>query len=120
VHLEVEVERRALGVARVPDEAEDIAGADVPSVDGERRVGGEVGVVELVSALVAEPEAVAADVVPADLEDGAVGDREDRRAEGGEDVVAVVPAAGDVTARRPEGIAVPGGTVHREDVAVVR
>jgi hypothetical protein len=53
--------------------------------------GREVRVVELVSLPVAQPEPVAAEVVPADREDRAVGDREERRAERGEDVLAVMP-----------------------------
>ena len=60
-----------------------------------------MGVVELVSRPVAEPEAPTADVVPADGEDGAVRDREERRPERGEDVLAVVPAALDVAAGAP-------------------
>ena len=75
-------------------------------------------VVELVPLLVAQPQAPAADVVPADREDRAVGDGEDRRAERREDVVAVVPAAGDVAARRPEGVAVRRRPVDREDVVL--
>jgi hypothetical protein len=46
------------------------------AVDRERRVCGEMGVVELVAGLVAQPEPVAADVVPADGENRSVGDRE--------------------------------------------
>ena len=49
-------------------------------------------VIELVPGLVAEPEPVAADVVPAYGEDRAVGDREEGLAELAEDVVAVMPA----------------------------
>ena len=93
MHLEVEVVRRALRVAGVADEAEHVAGVDVRAVDRERRVGGEMRVVELVAPVVAEPEPPAADLVPADGEDGPVRDREERRAERREDVVAVVPAA---------------------------
>src|SRR3954453_18354058 len=68
--LEVEVVRRAFGVARVPREADDIAGVDVRAVFGERRERGEMRVVELVPLLVADPEPVAADRVPADAEYG--------------------------------------------------
>ena len=57
-----------------------------------------MGVVELVALLVEQPEPVAADLVPADGEDRAVGDGEQRLAELAEDVVAVV--VGDVRARR--------------------
>ena len=50
----------------------------------------EVRVVEEVPLVVAQPEPVAADAVPADREDRAVGHREQRLAELAEDVVAVV------------------------------
>ena len=77
-------------------------------------------VVELVALPVAQPEPPAADVVPADREDRPVRDGEDRRAERREDVVAVVPAAGDVAAGRAERVAVADGPVDREDVAAAR
>ena len=98
--------RRALGVAGVADEAEHLAGLDVHPVAGDRREGGEVRVVELVSLRVAQPEPVASDVVPADREDEPVGAGEDRRAERREDVVAVVPVPGDVAAEGAEAVAV--------------
>jgi hypothetical protein len=47
-------------------------------------------VVELVALLVEDPEAIPADLVPADREDRSVGDCEQRLAELAEDVVAVV------------------------------
>ena len=53
--------------------------SDAPSLDGERRVGGEVRVVELVALRVAQPESVAADPVEADRVQRPVGDREERR-----------------------------------------
>ena len=59
-------------------------------------------VVELVSLAVAEPEALAADVVPADGEERSRRDGHERRPGGSEDVVAVVP--GHVGARRPEAV----------------
>src|SRR5579862_8632789 len=71
-------------------------------------------VVELVALLVEDPEAVAADLVPADREDGSVGDREERLAELAEDVVAVV--VGDVRARCAERVDVRGRPVDGEDV----
>ena len=74
-------------------------------------------VVELVPLAVPQPEAVATDVVPADREDGAVRAGEHRRAEGGEDVVAVVPVAGHVAAEAPEGVDEVVWPVDREDVA---
>ena len=79
---------------------------------GER---GQVRVVELVPLEVAEPEAVAADRVPADEEERPVGHGEDRRAERREDVVPVVPAG--VGARGAEVVRERGRTVDREDVA---
>ena len=100
VDLEVQMDGRELGVAGLPHEAEHVAGLDLPAVDGERRVRREMGVVELVPGAVAEPEAPAADVVPADREHRAVGDGEERRPERREDVLAVVPAAGDVARGR--------------------
>ena len=116
VHLEVEVVRAAGGVAGVPHEAEDVARVDVRTVPRQRRVGGQVRVVVLVPGLVLEPEPVAADRIRPDREDDAVGDREERRAERREDVVAVVPASRDVAPRRAEGVAVPRRAVDREHV----
>ena len=74
-------------------------------------------VVELVPGAVAEPEAPAADVVPADREDRAVRDREERCAERREDVLAVVPAARDVARGGAERVAERRRAVDREDVA---
>src|SRR5439155_19639242 len=81
---------------------------------------GEVRVVELVPLRVAEPEAVAADLVPADREDEPVGAGEHRRAERREDVVAVVPVPGNVAAEGAEGVDERRGAVHREDIAAGR
>ena len=64
------------------------------AVEDERRERGEVRVVERVPLPVAQPEPVAADLVPADREDRPVGDGDERLAELAEDVVAVV--VGDV------------------------
>ena len=113
--LEVQVVRGRLRVAGVADEADHGAGAHLAPVDGERREGGEVGVVELVALPVAEPEPEPAAVVPADREDGAVGDREERRAERGEDVLAVVPA--DAGPGRAERVGERRRAVDGEDVA---
>src|SRR5436190_19123331 len=73
-------------------------------------------VVELVPLAVAEPDAVAADVVPADREDGAVGAGKHRRAERGEDVVDVVPVPRHVAAEGAEGVPEVVRAVNREDV----
>jgi hypothetical protein len=82
VDLEVEVRRRRDRVTGIADEADDIAGLHLRPLPRERREGGEVGVVELVPGAVAEPEPVAADVVPPDAEERPVGDGQERRATG--------------------------------------
>ena len=117
VDLEVKVRRRPLRVARVADEAEHVSGPHDRTVHGERRVRGEVRVVELVPARVAKPEAPAADGVPADGEDEAVRHCEERSADRGVDVVAVMPVAGDVAAEGAVGVGDRRGAVHRKDVA---
>ena len=99
--LEVQVVRRRRRVAGIAHEPEHGPRLDLTAVDRERRVRGEVGVVELVAGLVAEPEPVAADVVPPDGEDRPVGDGEQRCPELPEDVDAVVPAGRDVAAGAP-------------------
>ena len=78
VDLEVEVRGRTDRVAGGADEADDVACMDEGALPCERREAREVGVVELVAGGVAEPEAVAADVVPADVEERPVGDRDER------------------------------------------
>ena len=115
VDLEVEVERRALGVAGVAHEPDHLPGLDMRSVEGGSREGGEVRVVELVAGLVDDPEPVAADLVEADGEDDAVGARDERLAECPEDVVAVV--VGDVGSLGAEGVDVRRRAVDREDIA---
>ena len=77
-------------------------------------------VVELVPFVVAEPQAKAADVVPADREDRPVGDGEDRRAELGEDVFTVVPTRHDVASRRSEGVPERRRAIDGKDVAAGR
>ena len=114
VHLEVEVRRRALGVARVAHEADHLPRLDARAVEDERRERREVRVVEGVALPVAQPEPVAADLVPAEREDRAVGERDDRLAELAEDVVAVVVA--DVAADLAVGVAVAHAAEDREDV----
>src|SRR4029453_11202224 len=88
------------------------------AVHSERRERREVRVVELVAGGVLQPEPQAADVVPADRVDDAVGDGEERRPEGAEDVLAVVPAR--VRARGTEGVPVRGGPVDGEDISAGR
>ena len=100
----MQVVGRALRVARVAHEADHVAGVHLVAVPRERGERREVRVVELVSLPVAQPEPVAAEVVPADREDRAVGDREERRAERREDVLAVVPA--DTPARAALNVSV--------------
>ena len=114
--LEVEVERGAARVPRVADEPEHGAGLDLGAVHRNRRVRGEVRVVELVALGVDEPEPVPADLVPAHREDDAVGDREGGRAVRREDVVAVVPGR---RAIRAEGVDERRGAPDREDVAAL-
>ena len=91
VNLEMEVERRAEGVAGVTDEAEHRPGLDPALVEGGAGVPGEVGVVELVAEPVAYPEPPPAEPFPPDSVQCSVGDGDDRRAERGEDIVAVMP-----------------------------
>ena len=93
VNLEVEMRRAAVGVAGVAHEADHVTCLHAATLDGERRVGREMRVVELVARSVTEPEPVAADPVEADGMERPVGDGEKRRALRREDVLAVVPAA---------------------------
>ncbi len=119
--LEVEVRRPALGVAGVPDEADHVAGLHSLPVDRERRVGGEVRVVEVVAAVVAQPQPVAADLDEAHGVDRPVRDREHRRSRWREDVLAVVPAPRDVRPRGAEAVAERHVVAeYREDVAAGR
>ena len=94
VDLEVQVRRGGLGVAGVADVAEDGARLDVAAVDRGGREGREVGVEELVAAVGVDPEPVAGDRQRADVGEHAVGGRDDRRAEVGEEVVALVRRGG--------------------------
>jgi hypothetical protein len=87
----MEVERRPERIARVADEAEHRAGSDPALLEGGGGIPGEVGVVELVAEPIAHPEPPAAEPFPPDPVQGSVGDRDDRRAERREDVVAVMP-----------------------------
>src|SRR5207248_1347179 len=116
VHLEMQMRPDRVGVAGVADEAEDVAATNMAVVPRELRVAREVRVVETVAPAVAEPEAPAADPVPADREDGPVRHREHRTAERREEVVAVMPAAGDVAAQAAVGVAPVGVAVHGEVV----
>ena len=77
-------------------------------------------VVELVAAVVAQPEPPAADVVPADGEERPVRDGEERRPQRRDEVLAVVPLARDVGAERAEGVAERGGAEDGEHVAALR
>ncbi len=117
--LEVEVRDAAVGVPRAPDEPEHVACLDGPSRDGERRVRAEVRVVELVPRGVAEPEAPAADVVPADREERPVRDGEDGGAGRRDEVLAVVPLARDVGPEGAERVAERRRAEQREHVPAV-
>src|SRR5262249_62118424 len=109
--LEVQVGDGRERVAGVADEPDHLARLHVPGVERELRVAGEVRVVELVAPAVADPQAPPAEPLPADPVQRAVGGRDDRRAEHGEDVVAVVPAARDVA---------PGRAVRVAEVRLAR
>ena len=109
--LEVHVRRGRLGVAGVAGEAEHGAGLDAAAVLGIGGEGGQVGVEEGVAGVGVQPQPVAGDRERADAVDGAVGDREHGRAEGGEDVVALVLAgvgAGGAEVVGDVGVAVDG------------
>ena len=67
--LEVEMRRPSFGVAGVTDETDHVARLHARSLDRERRVRGEVGVVELVPEVVPQPEPVATELDEADRVD---------------------------------------------------
>ena len=113
--LEVEVRRRGDGVAGVTDEAQHRTRLHAQPVYGQRRIGREMRVVESVAVLVAQPEAIATQGVPADREHRSVCDREYRRAHRSEDVDSVVPAG--IRSRRSKRIRKKGLPVNRKDVA---
>jgi hypothetical protein len=69
VDLEVQVRWCLLGVAAVSDVAERLSSVNDAPVDREARIAREMGVVELVSCAVREPESVSAQSLPADGED---------------------------------------------------
>ena len=118
VHLKVQVVGRALGVAGVADETDHFSRLDTAAVLRGRRVRGEMRVVELVPLAVPQPEAVPADVVPADREDRSVSTGEYGRPERREDVVAVVPVPWHVAAERPERVCeIDLRPVNREHIA---
>jgi len=73
-------------------------------------------IVELVGCRVPHPEPPAAALVPADAVDRSVRDRDDRGAERGEDVVAVMPFTVDVASERAVGIAVARDADDGKDV----
>ena len=103
-------------VAGAAEEADHLSPAHVPVLQDPARVGGEVGVVEPVAGRVLEPEAPAADRVPADEAERAGHHGDHRSAERGEEVVAVVPAVGDVAADAAVGVAPVGAAGDREVV----
>ena len=73
-------------------------------------------VIELIGCSVSHPEPPAAALVPADAVDRSVRDRDDRGAERGKDVVAVVPFPVDVASERAVGIAVARDANDGKDV----
>ncbi len=115
VDLEVQVERRALRVARVAEEADHVAGVHLRARLRDRGVGREVAVVEEVPVGVAQPLLATADVAPADLHERAVVDGQHRRAEGREEVDALVEAR--IRARRAEVVLEARAAGEREEVA---
>ena len=96
MHLEVQMRVGRERIAGVADEADHVTAVNGAVVAAERRVPGEMRVVEVVAGVVDEPQPPPADAVPTDREDRPVGDGDHRRAELGEEVVPVMPAAGDV------------------------
>jgi hypothetical protein len=116
--LEVEVRRCTLGVPRSAHEAHHVARLHAGSVDGEGREGREVSVVVVVAVVVAKPEAVAADAVPADVEEGPVRNGQERSPDRRKDVVPVVPAGRG--AARAEVVCERGRPVDREDETLRR
>src|SRR5439155_20702846 len=94
--LEMQVRQTAVGITALPEKADHVARVNVLALDCEWRVGGEVGVVELVAEGVAQPESPAADRVPADRVHRSGRNREERRAEWRKDVLPVMPAAFDI------------------------
>jgi hypothetical protein len=114
--LEVQVRRGRERIAGVADEADHVARLHVLRAHRQRRVAGEMRVVELVSLLVAHPQAPAAEPLPADAVQRPVRDSDDRGSEGREDVVAVVPVARHVTAVRAIRVDVARLARHWEHV----
>src|SRR3954451_21793098 len=96
MHLEVEVRRRREGVARPAEEADHLARAHMRVREYPARIAGEVGVVERVAPLVGQPQPPAAELVPAHEAQRSSCDRDERRTERREQVVAVMPAVVDV------------------------
>ncbi len=116
MHLEVEMRLRRERVAGVADEPDHVSAPDGATVSREPRVPGQMRVVEIVAGVIDEPESPSADPVPADREDRPVGDGDDGCAERGEEIVTVVPAAGDVRPLATVGVAPVGARGDREGV----
>ena len=116
MNLEVQVRRTAIGIAGVPDEAEDVSCPHVPRVEHPRGIAREMRVIELVGCCVAHPEPPAAEPVPSDAVDRSVRDRYDRGPDRGEDVGSVVPLPANVASERTVRIPVARYTDDGEDV----
>src|SRR5262245_43142284 len=112
----MEMRHATKGIAGGSDEADHVAGLHVSGVKHPRRIAREMRVVELVGCPVSHPETPASERVPADAVDRSGGDRDDRRAERGEDVVAVVPLPVNVASERAVGIAIACDTDDGKDV----
>ncbi len=116
----MEMRRSAFGVAGVTHETDHVSRLHACSLDRERRVRREVSVVELVPEVVPQPEPVTTELDEADRVNDAVGDREERRAFAGEDVLSVMPAPGDPRSRSAEAVPERGGAEDGEHVAAGR
>ena len=116
VNLEMEMRLRRERVAGIADEPDHVPAVDCATVSRQPRVPGQMRVVEVVADVIHEPESPPADPVPADREDRPVGDGDDRRPERGEEIVAVVPAAGDVRPLSTVGVAPGRARADREGV----
>src|ERR1043165_7734723 len=113
VHAEVKVRRGVLRVAGVADEAEEIAGLHFHSFVEAGRPAVEVRVIKRRAVLRRQPEAVAAELLIADVADDAVGYGDDLRAFGREVVAPFVPAAAAVARRVPRVVEV--ARAHADD-----
>jgi len=114
VDLEVEVGRSGDRLTAVAHETDHLTGAHPGAAEDARGVGGQVGVVELVSAVIGEPQPVSSERVDTHLGQHPARHGDQGRAGGSEDVIAVVPP-GHRT-RSAVVVDVAEGAHHREDI----